>query len=593
MKTFSSELAYFLRGRAKRNLKALILYLGFVIVLVLLYAFLFRHFMWTFEGRDYSYVAGLYWTITAMTTLGYGDITFTTDSGHIFSMIVTLSGVVFLLIILPFSAISLFIGPWMEERLRYRPRLGLPGDAQGHVIICGWDPVTSAVGENLRAAGVRYVLIESDYDRAARLDEGGTPVIYGIPTDRDVLMRTRVGQARAVIANLSDTDNANLVLTVRSVAHTRVLAVVTEAERVDLMRAAGAHETVALREVLGGYMAVRATTQGSMSHVVDSLGELLFAEIPAQGTPFVGLTIAEAAIREHTGASVIGIWERGRFSLPRPDTRIVSGVILLLAGTQASLDNLERMTGPGPGDDLVIVIGHGTVGRAAAGHLARNSVPHILVDTEFTGPAASDLCALPGEDRAPARGASDLFALAVIQGDASRETVLHQARIREARGVIVTTNDDGINVFLTLACRQLNPLIRIVARANREENVNEIYAAGADFVVSIASVGASILTNAIEGRQTIFLTEGVHIFWRAVPASLSGLTLARTNIRAATGATVIAVQGVDGTPDLQIGPDTVLSRGQVLLMVGSPASETAFSERFHAYAQRRRPGLPD
>ena len=119
-------------------------------------------------------------------------------------------------------------------------------------------------------------------------------------------------------------------------------------------------------------------------------------------------------------------------------------------------------------------------------------------------------------------------------------------------------------------------------RANREENVDEIYAAGADFVVSSSSVGASILTNAIEGRKTIFLTEGVHIFWRSVPSSLYGVTLARSNIRAETGATVIAVQVGADEPDLDIGPDTSLEKGQTLLMVGSPSSETAFSERFRS-----------
>jgi voltage-gated potassium channel len=585
VKTLASELAYFVRGHhAKRNLKAFLLYLLFLVVVVVIYAFLFCYFMWRFEGRDYSIVAGFYWTITAMTTLGFGDITFATDYGQIFSTIVTLSGVLFILVILPFSAVSLFLGPWMEERLRYRPRLGLPDDTHGHVIMCGWDPVTRLVAENLRVAGETYVLVESDYDKSARLDEEGVHVVYGIPTDREVLERVRLGQARAVVANLSDTDNANLLLTAKLLARTPVLAMVTEAERVDLMRAAGADETVALREVLGGYLAVRATTKGSVSHIVDSLGELVFAEVPAHGTPFVGLTLAEAAIREKTGASVIGIWERGRFSLPQQGSRIPGEAVLMLAGARSSLDALEKMTGDEPGEDLVLVIGYGTVGRAAAGYLERNDVPHILVDkdVEELGLVSISAPSTPANADSSGIGAGTTHPVLrrVLKGDASRQAVLEEAGIREARGVIITTNDDGTNVFLTLACRKLNPHIRIVARANREENVDEIYAAGADFVVSGSSVGASILTNAIEGRKTIFLTEGVHIFWRSVPVSLDGTTLAQSNIRAMTGATVIAVQKGLQNPELSIGPDTVLHKEQTLLMVGSPASESAFLQRF-------------
>ncbi len=580
MKTISSELAYFFRGRAKRNIKLLLFYVAFLVALVLAYAFLFRHFMWTIEGREYSFVAGLYWTITAMTTLGFGDITFTTDGGHVFSMVVTLSGVLFMLIILPFGAISLFIGPWMEERLRYRPPLELPEGTAGHVLLCGWDPVTRNVVEHLRSAGIPYALIESNYDAAARLEEEGYRVIYGIPTDRAVLERAGVDNARAVVANLSDTDNANLVLTVRAIAETPVLVIVTEGERVDLMKAAGAQEAIALREVMGGYMAVRSTTRGGTSHIVDSLGDLLFAEIPAHSTPFVGLTVGETAVRERIGASLIGIWERGHFSLPRPETRISAGDILMLAATESSLEALERLTGEAAGEDLVIVLGYGTVGKAAARYLERNEVPHVVVDTEFSHTAMAELCQIPERERVEDSPSDAAASRRTIRGDASRSSVLEEAGICEARGVIVTTNDDGTNLFLTLACRQLNPRIRIVARANREENVEEIYAAGADFVVSIASVGGSILANAIEGRRTIFFTEGIHIFWRPVPRALAGTTLRLAGIRASTGATVIAVQTGDDHPEVDISPETVLRGDQVLLMVGDPASEAAFSQRF-------------
>ncbi|NLT36351.1 MAG: potassium transporter TrkA [Gaiellales bacterium] len=579
MKTLAAELAYFFRGRARRNLRFLLLYVAFVTGLILGFAFLFRHLMLTLEGRDYSLTSSIYWTITAMSTLGFGDITFHSDGGRLFSMIVTMSGVLFLLILLPFWLISMFFGPYLEERLRYRPPLQIPEDTRGHVVICGWDPVTRTVAANLRAAGHGYVLIESDYNSVVRLEEEGVSVIYGIPTDAEVLVRARVAQASFLIANMSDTDNANLVLTVRSVCPTAIVAVTTEPERTDLMKVAGADQVVALREILAGYLAVRATTRGAMSHVVDSLGELLFAEIPAHGTRFSGQLLSETGIRESTGASVIGIWQRGRFSLPQAKTLITDDMVLMLAGTKKHLETLERLVGETSESDLIIILGYGTVGRAAAGFLGRNSVDHVVVDRDFRQirPLGAQ-----GEQPVTSENMPDLHVgtpVQVVQGDASRQAVLQQAGIDRAHGLIITTNDDGTNVFLTLACRQLNPHIRIVARANREENVSELYAAGADFVVSHSSVGASIVTNVIEGRKTIFLTEGVHIFWRIVPRALEGATLSWSNIRVLTGATVIAVQDGDGRPNLSVGPDTVLRKGMTLLMVGSPASETAFSAR--------------
>ena len=49
------------------------------------------------EGRADSWPTSVYWTLTTMTTLGFGDITFESDAGRIFSIVVLLSGSVFLL----------------------------------------------------------------------------------------------------------------------------------------------------------------------------------------------------------------------------------------------------------------------------------------------------------------------------------------------------------------------------------------------------------------------------------------------------------------------------------------------------------------
>ena len=50
-----------------------------------------------FEVKEFSWITGFYWTLTVMSTLGFGDITFATDLGRIYSIIVLMSGIVFLL----------------------------------------------------------------------------------------------------------------------------------------------------------------------------------------------------------------------------------------------------------------------------------------------------------------------------------------------------------------------------------------------------------------------------------------------------------------------------------------------------------------
>jgi len=560
MRALIPETGYIPRARSRRNLLILAAYVIFLIIVVLVYAWVFQYMMATYENDPgHSFINGVYWTITTMTTLGYGDITFTSHAGQLFSAFVTLSGFLFLLILVPFAIVSVVFGPWLESILRYRPRTRLKRSAKGHAVICGWDPVTEALAKNLVGAGVPYVVIMSDADEVRRLDEARVNTVLGTPTDAEVLKRVRVENARMVIGNMNDPDNTNLALTVASICPTPVTAVVTEPERKGLLAIAGATHVVPLRETLGNYLAVRATTQGAMSHVVDALGDLLFAEIPSHGTPFVGQTLKETGIRARTGVSVIGIWERGRFSLPEAETTISDGMVMLLVGTESNLRALEQITGERAADDLVVILGYGTVGRAAAAFLRRRDVPYVIVDRDVSEEAAEP---------------------DFILGDASKRSVLEQAGVARAKGLIVTTNDDGTNVFLTLAGRHLNPHIRIVARANREENVQELYAAGADFIVSHSSVGASILSNIIQGRQNVFLAEGVHIFWRRVPEALHGRTLADSGVRNLTGATVVAIQAGRDRIMLDLSSDTVLDRSTSLILVGTPDSEVLFSKRF-------------
>ena len=542
-----------------RLLLVLVGYVLFLAIVVLVFSWLFQYFMQRYEAEEHSFINGVYWTITTMSTLGFGDITFTSHAGKLFSGFVTLSGLVLFGILLPFGVIAVVFGPWLERRLRYRPRTRAARAAAGHIIICGWDSVTEALTKRLGATGIPYLTLVPDVDEVRRLEGEGVSAVYGRPSNSESLKQVRVEAARMVIANMSDPDNANLTLTVASICTTPVAAVVTEPARAGLMTIAGATHVVALREVLGNYLAVRATTRGTMGHVVDSLGDLLFAEIPSHGTPFVGQSLRDTCIRQKTGVSVIGMWERGRFTLPEPDNTIRDGVVMLLVGTEANLEALEEIIGVDASDDLIMIAGYGMVGSAAAAFLERQHVPHVVIDREMTVPTGR-----PG----------------FIRGDASQQSVLEEAGIAQAGAFIVTTNDDGVNVFLTLAGRHLNPHIRIVARANREENVAELYAAGADFVVSHSSVGASILANLIEGRQTVFLTEGVNIFWRGVPASLRGRTLADSHLRSLTGATVVAIQ--EGPTDLvlDLSPNTVFGSESTLILVGTPESEELFEQRF-------------
>lgn len=86
-----------------------------------------------------------------------------------------------------------------------------------------------------------------------------------------------------------------------------------------------------------------------------------------------------------------------------------------------------------------------------------------------------------------------------IPGDATDESVLIDAGIVRARGVVITTGEDVDNLFITLTAREIHPDAWIVVRASKRENIRRLYRSGADRVISPeTSGGEDIYFAAVE-----------------------------------------------------------------------------------------------
>ena len=163
MKFSSSQFAYLIANReARGNLRALVKYVLTLVALITLYAVVFHVIKVRVEGEQHSWITGFYWTLVVMTTLGFGDITFTSDTGRLFSILVLLSGVVLLLVMLPFMFISLFYAPWLEARVRMRAPREVPEGTHGHVILTEYDPIAHGLVERLKTEHILYYVIERD-----------------------------------------------------------------------------------------------------------------------------------------------------------------------------------------------------------------------------------------------------------------------------------------------------------------------------------------------------------------------------------------------------------------------------------------------
>jgi len=565
MKFLASQLMSLLpQGQARRNARALARYVLLLLAVIAFYATAFRLIMRHAEGEEHSWITGFYWTLTVMSTLGFGDITFHTDLGRLFSILVLVTGMVMLLVMLPFVFIRFFFAPYLESRMRLQAPRSVPSGTRGHVILCSLDSVATATMARLRLQGIPYYLLEPDPVRAGQLHQEGIPVVAGMQEDRTVYEALRADHARMVVANCGDTVNTNITLTVREVApEVPIVSVAEHAPSVDLLELSGSTHVILLKQRLGEHLATRVNAGHLHSHEVGRLGELLIAEFPVHNTPLSGLTVQETRLRESFGLNVAAVWERGRLRPATPETRLAEGSVPVVMGSAEKMQELDAyLVIYNTNFNPVLVIGGGKVGTAAASTLRSWGVTvHIVERNKALQPLLS--------------GAADRL----FFGDAADRDLIMAAGLADAPTVLLTTHDDAMNIYLAVYCRRLNPGLRIVSRITHERNIEAIHRAGADFVLSYASLGAETILSILQSRQSVILGEGFELFYQPVPKSLEGRTLAQSAIRARTGLNVMALRSPGG-PMSMVTASTVLTPGSEMVMLGNNEQFRAFSKSF-------------
>lgn len=132
-----------------------------------------------------------------------------------------------------------------------------------------------------------------------------------------------------------------------------------------------------------------------------------------------------------------------------------------------------------------IVCGYGRVGRAVASTLHESSLQLIVMDKD-----------------AEVLAEAETEGLLYFEGDSTRNDDLRSAQIESAAGLVAATGDDGVNVYISLTARGLNPGLHIVARASRPEAEGKLRMAGADRVISPHIIGGRQMAHmAMEGLR--------------------------------------------------------------------------------------------
>jgi voltage-gated potassium channel len=261
---------------------------------------------------------------------------------------------------------------------------------------------------------------------------------------------------------------------------------------------------------------------------------------------------------------------------------IVGGIVQMVTEGEIhrALDTHRKTKDIESLEDHTIVCGFGRIGLILARKLTEERESFVILDNS--------------PDRI---SAAEDMGFRVYQGNATDEEALQAAGIERARVLATVLPDDAANVFITLTARGLNPDLMIVARGELPSTEKKLRLAGANHVVSPASISGQRMANLITHPNMVeFLDQSderarlnellaqidVQVDELTIPhnSSLVGKTIGDLEVRGKGTFIVVALRQQDGEITTHPGYATLLSDGDTVIVLGHHGDLPQFTQMF-------------
>jgi voltage-gated potassium channel len=244
---------------------------------------------------------------------------------------------------------------------------------------------------------------------------------------------------------------------------------------------------------------------------------------------------------------------------------MLEGELAVLLGVRRMKGRIEALR------DHYILCGFGRVGIEIAREFGARGVPFVVV-----------------ESNPEAVGRAQASSYLLVEEDATSDSVLREAGIERARGLLAASDSDAGNTFVVLAAKALRPDLYVVARAARSESEPRMLRAGADRTISPYSIaGRRMALSALQPLVVEFidtLATGGHedqILAEIAISEESGLggRTVEDVMQSCREAVVLGVQRASGT--IQVSPRgrTELEVGDRLIVMGEEGELEAIRPR--------------
>jgi voltage-gated potassium channel len=269
--------------------------------------------------------------------------------GRVFTIGLLLFGVGTVLYVLTLGAQVLVEGH-VRNLFRRRKMEREVSRLKNHVVICGYGRMGRIVGEELKARGVPFVVIEDLPELAQKIQEDGFMVIEGDATRDDSLKQAGIEHARA-IACVVDSDAKNLYITLSARVLNRkifILSRCAEESAEEKLKRAGADKVIfpyraGARQIANTIIHPNVTEFMEMITQRGSIQlEMREFTLPA-GSFLDRVPLRESKLRETYNLMVVGVRQSDEESMlfnPPTELRLEAGNILMILGKPENADRL-------------------------------------------------------------------------------------------------------------------------------------------------------------------------------------------------------------------------------------------------------------
>jgi voltage-gated potassium channel len=300
--------------------------------------------------EHYAPFDAFYFTLTTITTVGYGEMFGLSRAGRIFNSFVIFFGVTTMLLAIG-GMTQIVIELELNKFFGKRRIKNMIEKLTDHYIVCGFGRVGRGAASELNRAGVPFVIIDRDEDRVELAIRSGFLAVLADSSSDETLLEVGIMRAKGLIATLaSDADNLFLLLSAKGLKpELRVCSRIAEEVSEQKFRRAGADFVFAPYDITGNRMA-QALLKPHVFQFIDftttSMGlDVGIEQVLVGGRDFITKTLGQMQLRRELGVIVLAIRKAdGRMLFnPDADAEIVGGDYLVVMGEPGNLQRLEKL----------------------------------------------------------------------------------------------------------------------------------------------------------------------------------------------------------------------------------------------------------